>query len=164
MQLCIYITLTCLCEQHGKPNIMKEIVGVKRVYIFFYLVGFRLAILCAIIRMYSINENLVRAIQQLYGKYAVYVTGNIHDWLRTVLVDYVGNVVNEGRKVTNLGFTDDTDGLTGKGTEYKALMQYHIEWKSLPKGVLTTEKKSEMIWTCLSFIKSCHGNRPANCK
>ena len=99
------------------------------------------AALWATMRLYVINDNLIRAIECLYNKAisAVYHDNNIGEWFRTTtgvcqgcllsptlfsifldritagaLEDHEGTVSTGGRTITNLRFADDIDGLAGQ--------------------------------------------------
>ena len=98
---------------------------------------------------YNINANLIQVIENLYNKAtsAVYLNGDIEDWFRTTvgvrqgcllsptlfdiflerimtaaLEDHQRTVSIGGRTITNLRFTGDIDGLTGKEEELASLV------------------------------------------
>ena len=100
--------------------------------------------LWATMKLYNINENLIKIIESLYNKAtsAVFFNNNIGEWFRTTngvrqgcllsptlfniflerimtvaLEDHEGTVSIGGRPVTNLRFADDIDGLAGDEQE-----------------------------------------------
>ena len=91
-------------------------------------------------RLYNINDNLIRTIEYFYDKATsvVYHDNNIGEWFQTTigvrqgrllsptlfnifserimagaLEDHEGTVSIGGRTIINLRFADDTDGLDG---------------------------------------------------
>ena len=105
--------------------------------------------LWATMRLYNINDNLIRTIECLYNKAtsAVYLDNNIGEWFRTTigvrqgcllsptlfniflgrimadaLKDHEGTVSIGGRTITNLRFADDIDGLAGQEQELVKLI------------------------------------------
>lgn len=102
------------------------------------------AALWATIRLYNINANLIRVIEQLYNKAtsAVYFNSSIGEWFRTtvgamqgcllsptlfniflerIMTDALeahnGTVSKGGRVIINLRFADDINGLVGEEKE-----------------------------------------------
>ena len=96
--------------------------------------------LWATMKLYNINANLIKVIEQLYSKAtsAVYHNNNIGDWFRTsagvrqscllsptlfkiflerimetALENHEGTVSIGGRTITNFRFADDIGGLAG---------------------------------------------------
>ena len=108
-------------------------------------------------RLYNINDNLIRTIECLYNKVtsAVYHDNNIGDWFRATtgvhqgcllsptlfniflerimadtLEDHERTVSIRGRTMTNLRFADDIDGLAGQEQE---LVKLSITLKRPPQ-------------------------------
>ena len=106
--------------------------------------------LWATMKLYNINANLIKVIEQLYSKAtsAVYHNNNIGDWFRTsvgvrqgcllsptlfniflerimetALENHEGTVTIGGRTITNLRFADDIDGLSGSEEELSHLVK-----------------------------------------
>ena len=102
------------------------------------------AALWATMRLYNINDNLIRIIEFLYNKAAsaVHNDSNIGEWFQTTIgvrqgcllsptlfniflerimadafEDHEGTFSIGGRTMTNLCFADDIDGLAGKEQE-----------------------------------------------
>ena len=100
-------------------------------------------------KKYNISTNLIRVIKNLYDKAtsAVLFNSNIGDWFRTTfgfrqgcllspapfnvflerittdaLEDHEGTVSFGGRRITNLRFADDIDGLAGEEAELANLV------------------------------------------
>ena len=114
------------------------------------------AALRATLRMYNINDNLIKTIECLYNKTtsAVYHDNNIGEWFRTTigcllsptlykvlkrimadaLEDHEGTVSVGGRTITNLRFADDIDGLAGQERELVKLVN-HLEEASTAYGM-----------------------------
>ena len=107
------------------------------------------AALWATMRLYNINDNLIKTIECLYNKAtrAVYRDNNIGEWFRIttgvhqgcllsptffniflerimagILEDHERTVSIEGRTITNLRFADDIDGLAGQEQELVKLV------------------------------------------
>ena len=112
-------------------------------------------------RLYNINENLIRTIECLYNKAtsAVYHYNNIGEWfwitigvrqgcllsptlfsifLERIMADaredHEGTVSIGGRTITNLRFADDIDGLAGQEQELDKLV-HHLEEASTAYGM-----------------------------
>ena len=98
-------------------------------------------------RLYNINANLIQVIENLYNKAtsAVYLNGDIGDWVRTTvgvrqgcllsptlfniflerimtdaLEDHQGTVSIGGRTITNLRFADDISALAWKSVQRRS--------------------------------------------
>lgn len=127
--------------------------------------------LWATMRMYNINANLTRVIQNLYDKAtsAVYLNNSIGDWFRTTvgvrqgcllsptlfniflerimtdaLEDHRGTVSIGGRAVTNLRFADDIDGVAGKEKELENLVQ-RLDEASKAYGMQISAEKTKLM-------------------
>ena len=122
-------------------------------------------------RLYNINDDLIRTIECLYNKAtsAVYHENNTGEWFRTTvgvreacllsptlfniflerimadaLEDHEGTVSTGGRTITNLCFTDDIDGLTGQVQELVKLVN-HLEEASTAYGMQTSAEKTQLM-------------------
>ena len=122
-------------------------------------------------KLYNINDNLIRTIECLYNKAtsAVYHDNNIGEWFRTTigvhqgcllsptlfkiflerimadaLEDHQGTVSTGGRKVTNLHFADDIDGLAGQEQELAQLVN-HLEETSTAYGMQISAEKTQLM-------------------
>ena len=120
---------------------------------------------------YNINANLIRVIQNLYDKAssAVYLNGVIGDWFRTTvgvrqrclfsptlfniflerimvdaLEDHQGTVSIGGRRITNLRFADDIDGLAGSEQELENLVK-KLDTHSTAFGMEISASKSKLL-------------------
>ena len=101
-------------------------------------------------KLYNINASLIKVIESLYvnASSAVFSNGNLGEWFNVTvgvrqgcllsptlfniflerimsdaLENFEGSVSIGGRKITNLRFADDIDGLAGSDTELKSLVQ-----------------------------------------
>ena len=115
----------------------------------------------ATMRLFDINDNLIRTTECLYNKAtsAVYHDNNIGEWFRTpvgvrqgcllsptlfniflgrimadALEDQERTVSIGGRTIANLRFADDIDGLTGQKQELVKLVN-HLEEASTVYGL-----------------------------
>ena len=122
-------------------------------------------------RLYNINDNLIRTIEWLYNKVtsAVNHDNNIEKWLRTkigvrqgcvlsptlfnivlegiladTLEDHKGTVSIEGRTITNLHFADDIDGLAGQEQQLVKLVN-HLEEASTAYGMQISAEKTQVM-------------------
>ena len=129
------------------------------------------AALWATMRLYNINDNLIRTIECLYNKAtsAVYHDNNIGEWFRTTigvrqgcllsptlfniflerimadaLEDHEGTVSIGGRTITNLRFADDIDGLAGEEQELVKLVN-HLEEASTAYGMQISAEKTQLM-------------------
>ena len=129
------------------------------------------AALWATMRLYNINANLTRVIQNLYDKAtsAVYFNSNIGDWFRTTvgvrqgcllsptlfniflerimadaLEDHEGTVSIGGRTITNLRFADDIEGLAGKEAELANLVE-RLDKTSSAYGMEISAEKTKLM-------------------
>ena len=129
------------------------------------------AALWATMRLYNINDNLIRTIECLYNKAtsAVYHDNNIGEWFRTTigvrqgcllsptlfniilerimadaLEDHEGTVSIGGRTITNLRFADDIDGLAGQKQELVKLVN-HLEEASTAYGMQISAEKTQLM-------------------
>ena len=128
------------------------------------------AALWATMRLYNINDNLIRTIGCLYDKAtsAVYHDNNIGDWFRTTigvhqgcllspilfnilerimadaLEDHEGTVSIGGRTITNLRFADDIDGLAGQKQELVKLIN-HLEEASTAYDMQISAEKTHLM-------------------
>ena len=127
--------------------------------------------LWATMRLYNINENLIRTMECLYNKAtsAVYHDNNTEEWFRTIigvhqgcllsptlfniflerivadaLEDHEGTVSIGGRIITNLRFADDIDGLA---EEEQALVKLvnHLEEASKAYGMQISAEKTQLM-------------------
>ena len=119
------------------------------------------AALWGTMRLYNINNNLIRTIECLYNKAtsAVYHDNNIGEWFRTTigvhqgcllsptlfniflerimadaLEDHEGTVSIGGRTITNLCFAENIDGLAG-----------HLEEASTAYGMQISAEKTQLM-------------------
>ena len=122
-------------------------------------------------RLYNINDNLIRTIECLYNKAtsAVYHDNNIGEWFRTTigvrqvcllsltlfniflerlmvdaLEDHEGTVSTGSRTITNLRFADDIDGLAGQEQELVKLVN-HLEEASMAHGMQISAEKTQLM-------------------
>ena len=122
-------------------------------------------------RLYNINDNLIRTIECLYNKAtsAVYHDNNTGEWFRTTigvrqgcllsptlfniflerimadaLEDHEGTVSIGGRTITNLRFADDIDGLAGQEQELAKLVN-HLEEASTAYGMQISAEKTQLM-------------------
>ena len=129
------------------------------------------AALWATMRLYNINDNLIRTIECLYNKAtsAVYHDNNIGEWFQTTigvrqgcllsptlfniflerimadaLEDHEGTVSIGGRTITNLRFTDDIDGLAGQEQELVKLVN-HLKEASAVYGMEISAEKTQLM-------------------
>ena len=120
---------------------------------------------------YNINANLIRVIQNLYDKAssAVYLNGDIGDWFRTTvgvrqgcllsptlfniflerimaeaLEDHQGTVSIGGRRITNLRFAVDIDGLAGSEQELENLVK-KLDTSSIAFGMEISANKTKLM-------------------
>ena len=121
--------------------------------------------------LYSINANLINTIKSLYdnASSAVYLNNNIGDWFRTTvgvrqgcllsptlfniflerimeeaLENHAGSVSIGGRKITNLRFADDIDGLAGTEEELRNLVR-NLDEKCEAAGMEISAKKTKLM-------------------
>jgi sorting nexin-29 len=138
--------LRILCEKYSQHQL-----DLYHVFIDFKKAFDRVwhAALWSTMRTYNITPSLVRTIESLYSKAssAVLLNGNIGDWFRTsvgvrqgcllsptlfniflerimtdALENFEGSVSIGGRKISNLRFADDIDGIAGSEEELKSLI------------------------------------------
>ena len=129
------------------------------------------AALWATIKLYNINGNLIKVIEELYNKAssAVYLNNSIGDWLRTTvgvrqgcllsptlfniflerimteaLEDHKGSVSIDGRIITNLRFADDIDGLAGSEEELANLVEC-LDTTSAAFGMEISAEKTKLM-------------------
>ena len=129
------------------------------------------AVLWATVRLKSLNHNLIRTIECLYNKAtsAVYHDNNIGEWFRTTigvhqgcllsptlfniflerimadaLEDHEGTVSVGGKRITNLRFADDIDGLAGQEQELVKLVN-HLEEASIAHGMQISAEKTQLM-------------------
>ena len=129
------------------------------------------AVLWATMRLYNINDNLIRTIECLYNKAtsAVYHCNNIGEWFRTTirarkgcllsptlfniflerimadaLEDHERTVSIGGRTITNLRFANDIDGLAGQEQEVVKLVN-HIEEASTAHGMQISAMTTQLM-------------------
>ena len=139
--------LRILCEKYlqHQQNLYHVFIDFKKAFDRVWNVA-----LLATMRKYNINANLVRTIEQLYGKAtsAVQMNGSIGEWFRTTvgvrqgcllsptlfniflerilsdaLEEHDAKVSLSGRNITNLWFTDDIDVLAEEEQELEALVE-----------------------------------------
>ena len=129
------------------------------------------AALWATMRLYIINDNLIRTIECLYNKAtsAVYHDNNIAEWFPTAngvrqrcllsptlfniflerimagaLEDHEGTVSTGGRTITNLRFADDMDCLAGQEQELVMLVN-HLEEAFIAYGMHISVEKTQLM-------------------
>ena len=129
------------------------------------------AALWAAMRLYNINDNLIRTIECLYNKAtsAVCHDNNIGEWFRTTtgvrhgcllsptlfnisferimadaLENHEGTVCIGGRTITNLHFADDIDGLAGQEQELVKFVN-HLEEASTTYGMQISAEKTQLM-------------------
>ena len=122
-------------------------------------------------RLYNITPTLVRSIEKLYERAssAVLCNGHIGDLFRTTvgvrqgcllsptlfniflerimseaLEEHEGTVSIGGRKITNLRFADDIDGLAGSEKELKSLVN-HLDQSSSKYGMEISAEKTKLM-------------------
>ena len=122
-------------------------------------------------RLYNINDNLIRTIECLYNKAtsAVYHDDNIGKWFRTTtgvrqgcllspilfniflerimadaLQDHEGTVSIGGRTITNIPFADGIDGQAGQEQELVRLVN-HIDEASIAYGMQIGAEKTQLM-------------------
>ena len=127
--------------------------------------------LWATMKLYNINDTLIRSIECLYSKAtrAVYHDKNIGEWFRTTigvfqgcllfrtlfniflerimadaLADHEGTVSIGGRTFTNLPFADDIDSLARQEQELVKLINY-IEETSTAYGMSISAEKTQLM-------------------
>ena len=127
--------------------------------------------LWATMKLYSINANLINTIKSLYdnASSAVYLNNNIGEWFRTTvgvrqgcllsptlfniflerimeeaLENHDGSVSIGGRKITNLRFADDIDGLAGSEEELKNLVR-NLDEKCEAEGMEISAEKTKLM-------------------
>ena len=140
-------------------------------------------------RKYNISANLVRTIEQLYGKAtsAVQMNGSIGEWFRTTvgvrqgcllsptlfniflerimsdaLEEHDGKVSIGGRNVTNLRFADDIDALAEEEQELEALVESLDKTCTRYKMEISAEKTKLMTNSAkyLGAVVSDDGSKP----
>ena len=160
--------LRILCEKYlqHQQNLYHVFVDLKKAFDRVWH-----AALWATMRLYNINDNLIRTIECLYNKAssAVYHDNNIGERLRTTtwvlqgyllsptlfniflerimadaLEDHEGTVSLGGRTITNLRFADDVDGLAGQEQELVKLVN-HFEKASTAYGMLINSEKTQLM-------------------
>ena len=130
-------------------------------------------------RLYNINDNLIRTIECLYkATSAVYHDNNIREWFRITvgvrqgsllsptlfniflerimagaLEDHEGTVSIGGRTITNLRFADDIDGLAGQELELIKLVN-HTEEASTAYGMQISAEKTQLMTTNINGIST----------
>ena len=136
------------------------------------------AALWATMKLYNINDNLIRTIECLYNKAtsAVYHGNNIGEWFRTTvgvlqgcllsstlfnifierimadaLEDHEGIVSIGGRTITNFRFADDIDGLAGQEQELVKLVN-DLEEASTAYGIQICAEKTQLMTTNTNSI------------
>ena len=129
------------------------------------------AALWATMRLYNINDNLIRTIECLYNKAtsAAYHDNNIGEWFRTAigvrqgcllsptlfniflerimadaLEDHEGTVSIGSRTITNFCFAEDIDGLAGQEQELVKLVNY-LKEASTAYGMQTSVEKTQLM-------------------
>ena len=122
-------------------------------------------------KLYNINANLIRSIQNLYNKAssAVYLNNTIGEWFRTTvgvrqgcllsptlfniflerimtdaLENHRGTVSIGGREITNLRFADDIDGLAGTEEELAKLVE-RLDKTSTAYGMEISAEKTKLL-------------------
>ena len=136
--------------------------------------------LWATMRLFNINENLIRSIQSLYSEAtsAVYLDNKIGEWFRTTvgvrqgcllsptlfnlflerimddaLEGHEGTVSIGGRTISNLRFADDIDGLAGKENELVSLVG-RLDVTSNKFGMQISAEKTELMTNNVNGINS----------
>ena len=138
------------------------------------------AALWSTMRLYNINTNLTRAIENLYNRAssAVYLNGSLGDWFRTTvgvrqgcllsptlfniylerimtdaLEDHEGTVSIGGRTITNLRFADDIDGLGGSEQEIAKLVE-SLDRTSTAYGMEISAGKTKLMTNSTNGIST----------
>ena len=137
------------------------------------------AALSANMRLYSINNNLIRTTECLYkATSAVYHDNNIGEWFETTsgtrqgcllsptlfiiflerimadaLEDHEGTVSIGGRTITNLHFADDIDGLAGQEQELVKLV-HHLKEASTAYGMQISAEKTQLMTSTTNGIST----------
>ena len=131
-------------------------------------------------KKYNISTNLFQVIKNLYNKAtsAVLFNGSIRDWFRTTvgvwqgcllsptlfdiflekittdaLEDHEGTVSIGGRKITNLRFANDIDGLAGEEEELANLAE-HLDKASTAYGMEISPEKTMLMTNNTSGINT----------
>ena len=160
------VNFRTLCEKYLQHHLYHVFIDFKKAFDRVWH-----AALWATMRLYNINDNLIRTIECLYKKAtsAVYHDNNIREWLRTTigvrqgyllsptlfniflerimtdaLEDHEGTVRIGGRTITNLPFADDIDGLTGQEQELVKLIN-HLEESSSAYGMQISAEKTQLM-------------------
>ena len=129
------------------------------------------AALWATMKTYNISTNLIQVIKNLYNKAtsAVLFNSSIGDWFRTIvgvrqgyllsptlfniflerimtdaLEDHEGTVSIGSRKITNLCFADDTEGLAGEEQELAKLVEC-LDKGSTADGMEISAEKTKLM-------------------
>ena len=129
------------------------------------------AALWSTMKLYNINANLIKVIENLYSKAtsAVYYNGSVGEWFRTTvgvrqgyllsptlfsiflkrimtdaLENHEGSVSIGGRTITNLRFADDIDALAGKEDELVTLIN-HLDTTSTKYHMEISVEKTKMM-------------------
>ena len=129
------------------------------------------AALWSTMKLYNINANLIKVIENLYSKAtsAVYYNGSVGEWFRTTvgvrqgcllsptlfsiflkrimtdaLENHEGSVSIGGRTITNLRFADDIDALAGKEDELVTLIN-HLDTTSTKYHMEISAEKTKMM-------------------
>eukprot|EP00745_Piridium_sociabile_P029601 TRINITY_DN4881_c1_g1_i1.p1 TRINITY_DN4881_c1_g1~~TRINITY_DN4881_c1_g1_i1.p1 ORF type:complete len:855 (-),score=217.58 TRINITY_DN4881_c1_g1_i1:120-2594(-) len=168
--------LRILCEKH-----LQHQQDLYHVFIDFKKAFDRVwhAALWATMRKYNIGRNLVRVIEELYGRAtsAVLYKGSLGEWFRTTvgvrqgcplsptlfniflerlmadaLEDHLGTVSIGGRTITNLRFADDIDGLAGKEEELAELVE-RLDRTSASYGMEISAEKTKLMTNNTNGIK-----------
>ena len=127
-------------------------------------------------RLYNINNNLIRTIECLYNKAtsAVYHANNIGEWFRTtigvrqgcllsptlfniflerIMADAFADHEGTVRTITNLRFADDIDCLGGQEQELVKLANY-IEEASTAYGMQISAEKTQLMTNNTNCIRT----------
>ena len=129
------------------------------------------AALWSTMKLYNINANLIKVIENLYSKAtsAVYYNGSVREWFRTTagvrqgcllsptlfniflerimtdaLEHFEGSVSIGGRTITNLRFADDIDAIAGKEEELVKLVNY-LDTASTTYGMEISAEKTKLM-------------------
>ena len=134
--------------------------------------------LWATMKLYNINGNLIKVIEELYNKAssAVYLNNSIGDWFRTTvgvrhgcllsptlfnivlerimteaLEDYKGSVSIGGRTSTNLCFADDIDGFAGSKEDLASLVEC-LDTTSATFGMEVSAEETKLMMNSSNYI------------
>ena len=167
--------LRILCERHAQhqQHLYHIFVDFKKAFDRVWH-----AALWATMKHYNINDNLTMLIRSLYDRAtsAVFFSNNIGEWFRTTvgvrqgcllsptlfniflerimsdaLEDHEGTISINGRRITNLRFADDIDGLAGSEEELANLVE-RLDKTSTSYGMQISAEKTKLMTSNTSGI------------